>query len=94
MDYENITLEDELELERRAKTLAEEAARRVLENSCAKGVTTETQVGKGMLNYAYDKFSSSVKDFVEYELTPKRGVQAAYHDILMQMNNVYEDKFI
>lgn len=92
MDYENITLEDELELERRAKARAEEAARRVLENSCAKGVTTETQVGKGMMNYAYDKFVSSVKDFVEYELTPKRGVQAAYHDILMQMNNVYEDK--
>lgn len=40
MDYENITLKDELELERRAKTLAEETARRVLENSCAKGVTT------------------------------------------------------
>lgn len=37
MDYENITLEDELELERRAKTLAEEAARRVLENSCSNG---------------------------------------------------------
>ena len=51
MDYENITIEDELELERRAKTLAEEAARRVLQSSCSNGRATETQVGKGMMDY-------------------------------------------
>lgn len=92
MDYENITLKDELELERRAKAKAEEAAQRVLENRCNNGMATETQVGKGMLNYAYDKFINNVKEFVEYELKPKCGVQAAYHDILMQMDSLYNDR--
>lgn len=92
MDYNNITLEDELELEMRAKKKAEEAARRVLENRCNNGMATETQVGKGMLNYAYDKFIGNVKEFVEYELKPKCGVQAAYHDILMQMDALYNDR--
>ena len=77
MDYNNISLEDELELEMRAKKKAEEAARRVLENRCNNGMATETQVGKGILNYAYDKFIGNVKEFVEYELKPKCGVQAA-----------------
>lgn len=92
MDYNNITLEDELELEMRAKKKAEEAARRVLENRCNNGMATETQVGKGILNYAYDKFIGNVKEFVEYELKPKCGVQAAYHDILMQMDALYNDR--
>lgn len=92
MDYENITLKDELELEMRAKKKAEEAAQRVLQNSCSNGRATETQVGKGMLNYAYDKFIGNVKEFVEYELKPKCGVQAAYHDILMQMDALYNDR--
>lgn len=92
MDYENITLKDEIELERRAKAKAEEAAQRVLQNRCNNGMATETQVGKGMLNYAYDKFINSVKEFVEYELKPKCGVQAAYHDILMQMDSLYNDR--
>lgn len=92
MDYNNITLEDELELEMCAKKKAEEAARRVLENRCNNGMATETQVGKGMLNYAYDKFIGNVKEFVEYELKPKCGVQAAYHDILMQMDALYNDR--
>ena len=64
MDYENITLKDELELERRAKTRAEEAAQRVLQNSCSNGRATETQVGKGMMDYAYDKFIKSIREFV------------------------------
>ena len=92
MDYNNITLEDELELEMRAKKKAEEAARRALENRCNNGMATETQVGKGILNYAYDKFIGNVKEFVEYELKPKCGVQAAYHDILMQMDALYNDR--
>lgn len=92
MDYENITLKDEIELERRAKTLAEEAARRVLENSCSNGRATETQVGKGMMNYAYDKFIKSIRAFVTYELQPKCGVQAAYHNMLEQLEQIYADK--
>lgn len=92
MDYNNITLADELELEMRAKKKAEEAARRVLENRCNNGMATETKVGKGMLNYAYDKFIVSVNAFVEYELKPKCGVQAAYHNVLKELADIYEDR--
>lgn len=92
MDYENITLKDEIELERRAKTRAEEAARRVLQNSCSNGRATETQVGKGMMDYAYDKFIKSIREFVTYELQPKCGVQAAYHNMLEQLAQIYDDK--
>lgn len=83
------TIDDEIRLEEQSKQEARDRLEEIMTRTVNEGNATETNLGKRMLDFSFDAFSQSVKNFVEKELAPKRGVQATYHDIVVRINDIY-----
>ena len=88
-NYENPTLQDELELEMQVKEEAKERVKKLLADAYAEGQATTTKVGKGMVSYGFDQFVKGVAAFVDKELAPKCGVVSAYNAIIKRLNVIY-----
>ena len=77
-----MTLEQQLELEKMYKSLAENRALQVLSKAKADGAYERTRVGQGIMNHLAETYAANVQTFVEDCLKPKRGVQPAYAKIV------------
>lgn len=77
-----MTLEQQLELEKMYKGLAENRALQVLNKAKTDGAYERTRVGQGIMNHLAETYSANVQAFVEDCLKPKRGVQPAYAKIV------------
>lgn len=77
-----MTLEQQLELEKMYKGLAENRALQVLNKAKADGAYERTRVGQGIMNHLAETYSANVQSFVEDCVKPKRGVQPAYAKIV------------
>ena len=77
-----MTLEQQLELEKMYKGLAENRALQVLDKAKADGAYERTRVGQGIMNHLAETYSANVQAFVEDCMKPKRGVQPAYAKIV------------
>lgn len=79
-------MEQELQLEQTLKQEARDRVMETLERARKEGNTTSTRVGQKIVNYGFDRFFGAVDDFLTRELTPKRGVQAAYRPMLQRLS--------
>lgn len=77
-----MTLEQQLELEKMYKGLAENRALQVLNKAKADGAYERTKVGQGVMNHLAETYTKNVEAFVTDCLQPKRGVQPAYAKIV------------
>lgn len=77
-----MTLEQQLELEKMYKGLAENRALQVLNRAKADGAYERTKVGQGVMNHLAETYTKNVEAFVTDCLQPKRGVQPAYAKIV------------
>lgn len=77
-----MTLEQQLELEKMYKGLAENRALQVLNKAKTDGAYERTRVGQGIMNHLAETYSANVQAFVEDCMKPKRGVQPAYAKIV------------
>lgn len=77
-----MTLEQQLELEKMYKGLAENHALQVLNKAKADGAYERTKVGQGVMNHLAETYTKNVEAFVTDCLQPKRGVQPAYAKIV------------
>lgn len=77
-----MTLEQQLELEKMYKGLAENRALQVLNKAKADGAYERTEVGQGVMNHLAETYTKNVEAFVTDCLQPKRGVQPAYAKIV------------
>lgn len=77
-----MTLEQQLELEKMYKGLAENRALQVLNRAKADGAYERTKVGQGVMNHLAETYTKNVESFVTDCLQPKRGVQPAYAKIV------------
>lgn len=77
-----MTLEQQLELEKMYKDLAENRALQVLNKAKADGAYERTKVGQGVMNHLAETYTKNVEAFVTDCLQPKRGVQPAYAKIV------------
>lgn len=77
-----MTLEQQLELEKMYKGLAENRALQVLNKAKADGAYERTKVGQGVMNHLAETYTKNVEAFVTECLQPKRGVQPTYAKIV------------
>lgn len=77
-----MTLEQQLELEKMYKGLAENRALQVLNKAKADGAYERTKVGQGVMNHLAEIYTKNVEAFVTDCLQPKRGVQPTYAKIV------------
>lgn len=77
-----MTLEQQLELEKMYKGLAENRALQVLNKAKADGAYERTKVGQGVMNHLAETYTKNVEAFVTDCLQPKRGVQPTYAKIV------------
>ncbi|WP_370842324.1 DNA-directed RNA polymerase [Megasphaera sp.] len=77
-----MTLEQQLELEKMYKGLAENRALQVLNKAKADGAYERTKVGQGVMNHLAETYMKNVEAFVTDCLQPKRGVQPTYAKIV------------
>ena len=77
-----MTLEQQIELEKMYKGLAENRALQTLNKAKADGAYERTRVGQGVMNHLAETYSANVQAFVEDCIKPKRGVQPAYAKIV------------
>lgn len=77
-----MTLEQQLELEKMYKGLAENRALQVLNKAKADGAYERTKVGQGVMNHLAETYTKNVEAFVTDCLQPKCGVQPAYAKII------------
>lgn len=77
-----MTLEQQLELEKMYKGLAENRALQVLNKAKADGAYERTKVGQGVMNHLAETYTKNVEAFVTDCLQPKRGIQPAYAKIV------------
>lgn len=77
-----MTLEQQLELEKMYKGLAENRALQVLNKAKADGAYERTKVGQGVMTHLAETYTKNVEAFVTDCLQPKRGVQPAYAKIV------------
>lgn len=84
--------EKELTLEEEFRTLAMRNLESTLTKSIAMGEASNTAIGKGLIDHVYDNYTSNLKIWLDYQLQPKRGVQATYKPIVQWLAKVYKDK--
>lgn len=77
-----MTLEQQLELEKMYKGLAENRALQVLNKAKVDGAYERTRVGQGVMNHLAETYTKNVEAFVKDCLQPKRGIQPAYAKIV------------
>lgn len=77
-----MTLEQQLELEKMYKGLAENRALQVLNKAKADGAYERTKVGQGVMNHLAETYTKNIEAFVTDCLQPKCGVQPAYAKIV------------
>lgn len=76
------TLEDQISLERQYKEYAKELFIKRHETEQEKGRASQTQVGKGLLNYVSESLATAIDEWLTDELKPRRGVQKTYKKLL------------
>lgn len=76
------TLEDQIKLERQYKEYAKELFIQRHEAEQEKGRASQTQVGKGLLNYVSEQLAIAIDEWLTEELKPRRGVQKTYKKLL------------
>lgn len=76
------TLEDQIMLERQYKEYAKELFIQRHEAEQEKGRASQTQVGKGLLNYVSEQLAIAIDEWLTEELKPRRGVQKTYKKLL------------
>lgn len=76
------TLKDQIKLERQYKEYAKELFIQRHEAEQEKGRASQTQVGKGLLNYVSEQLAIAIDEWLTEELKPRRGVQKTYKKLL------------
>lgn len=79
------TLEEQLNIEKEYKEYARDLFLAKTEESVEKGRVMQTSVAKGLVNHLKDVMVSNVKNYIEEELKPKRGVQKKHKKLLQYL---------
>lgn len=82
--YEQLNLEDTY------KNLAQEAAKRLLEDRRANHSAATSSLGQRFISHQFDTVLDNVKAFMEYTLKPKPGVKRSYFSIVENLMRIYE----
>lgn len=86
-------MDEELKLEQELRQEARELTMKRIKREVDRNRAANTAIGKKIISYGFDKFFSGVNTFVERELKPRRGVQAAYRPMIQTIaKEVYPDK--
>lgn len=83
---------EQLELESEYKSTAEKLLADSYEKHKNQGTVVETNLGKRIMDYEFDKVFTAIDDFVTTTVAPKRGVKPSYSLIVSQLNDIYGDK--
>lgn len=83
---------EQLELEAKSKTRAEELLKASVEKAMQEGQTSSTKIGKKLVDVAWDNVRKNIKQLVDSVQKPKSGAVPLYTDLLKKLIRIYEDK--